>query len=68
MGTTEATLRMENVDAKEEWQDEGLPRYSFPISASALAGGEAGVGWVPTASLRWGLGDAGHIMNTCQII
>uniref|UniRef100_A0A8C9K2S8 ATCAY kinesin light chain interacting caytaxin n=1 Tax=Panthera tigris altaica TaxID=74533 RepID=A0A8C9K2S8_PANTA len=26
MGTTEATLRMENVDVKEEWQDEGLPR------------------------------------------
>ncbi|KAI5223500.1 Caytaxin [Manis pentadactyla] len=26
MGTTEATLRMENVDAKEEWQDEALPR------------------------------------------
>lgn len=28
MGTTEATLRMENVDVKEEWQDETLPRYS----------------------------------------
>nr|KAF6347819.1 ATCAY kinesin light chain interacting caytaxin [Myotis myotis] len=26
MGTTEATLRMENVDVKDEWQDEGLPR------------------------------------------
>uniref|UniRef100_A0A8C9AD64 ATCAY kinesin light chain interacting caytaxin n=1 Tax=Prolemur simus TaxID=1328070 RepID=A0A8C9AD64_PROSS len=26
MGTTEATLRMENVDVKEEWQDEDLPR------------------------------------------
>ncbi|XP_027440932.1 caytaxin [Zalophus californianus] len=26
MGTTEATLRMENVDVKEEWQDEALPR------------------------------------------
>ncbi|XP_007109349.1 caytaxin isoform X4 [Physeter macrocephalus] len=26
MGTTEATLRMENVDVKEEWQDETLPR------------------------------------------
>ncbi|XP_060038018.1 caytaxin [Erinaceus europaeus] len=26
MGTTEATLRMENVDVKEEWQEEGLPR------------------------------------------
>uniref|UniRef100_A0A452TNK6 ATCAY kinesin light chain interacting caytaxin n=1 Tax=Ursus maritimus TaxID=29073 RepID=A0A452TNK6_URSMA len=25
MGTTEATLRMENVDVKEEWQDEALP-------------------------------------------
>ncbi|KAI2587960.1 ATCAY isoform 4 [Pan troglodytes] len=25
MGTTEATLRMENVDVKEEWQDEDLP-------------------------------------------
>lgn len=27
MGTTEATLRMENMDVKEEWQDEALPRY-----------------------------------------
>ncbi|XP_057262724.1 caytaxin isoform X1 [Pezoporus wallicus] len=26
MGTTEATLRMENVDVKEEWQDEDFPR------------------------------------------
>ncbi|XP_068837112.1 caytaxin [Capricornis sumatraensis] len=26
MGTTEATLRMENMDVKEEWQDEALPR------------------------------------------
>ncbi|MBZ3873962.1 Caytaxin [Sciurus carolinensis] len=26
MGTTEATLRMESVDVKEEWQDEDLPR------------------------------------------
>nr|XP_008507081.1 PREDICTED: caytaxin [Equus przewalskii] len=26
MGTTEATLRMENVDVKEEWQGEALPR------------------------------------------
>ncbi|XP_054434026.1 caytaxin isoform X2 [Pteronotus mesoamericanus] len=26
MGTTEATLRMENVDVKDEWQDEDLPR------------------------------------------
>lgn len=27
MGTTEATLRMENVDVKEEWQDEDFPRF-----------------------------------------
>ncbi|XP_065278260.1 caytaxin [Emys orbicularis] len=26
MGTTEATLRMENVEVKEEWQDEDFPR------------------------------------------
>uniref|UniRef100_A0A8B9Y5G4 ATCAY kinesin light chain interacting caytaxin n=1 Tax=Bos mutus grunniens TaxID=30521 RepID=A0A8B9Y5G4_BOSMU len=26
MGTTEATLRMENMDVKEEWHDEALPR------------------------------------------
>ncbi|XP_058393575.1 caytaxin [Diceros bicornis minor] len=26
MGTTEATLRMENVDVKDKWQDEALPR------------------------------------------
>lgn len=26
MGTTEATLRMENVDVRDEWQDEDLPR------------------------------------------
>lgn len=25
MGTTEATLRMESVDVKEEWQDEDFP-------------------------------------------
>ncbi|OBS60296.1 hypothetical protein A6R68_08543 [Neotoma lepida] len=25
MGTTEATLRMENVDVRDEWQDEDLP-------------------------------------------
>lgn len=38
MGTTEATLRMENVDVKEEWQDEGLPRYSSQVSMSAVEG------------------------------
>ncbi|KAL4658876.1 caytaxin isoform X1 [Arapaima gigas] len=26
MGTTEATLRMENMDVKDEWQDEDFPR------------------------------------------
>ena len=26
MGTTEATLRMENLEAKAEWQDEDFPR------------------------------------------
>ena len=30
MGTTEATLRMENMDVKEEWHDEALPRYGSP--------------------------------------
>ncbi|KAF2979386.1 hypothetical protein EK904_008451 [Melospiza melodia maxima] len=29
MGTTEATLRMENVDVKEEWQDEDFPSVKF---------------------------------------
>ncbi|KAB1259041.1 Caytaxin [Camelus dromedarius] len=32
MGTTEATLRMENVDVKEEWQDEALPRFLWILS------------------------------------
>lgn len=27
MGTTEATLRMENMEVKDEWQDEDFPRY-----------------------------------------
>lgn len=26
MGTTEATLRMENLEVKDEWQDEDFPR------------------------------------------
>lgn len=26
MGTTEATLRMENMEVKDEWQDEDFPR------------------------------------------
>lgn len=27
MGTTEATLRMENMEVKDEWQDEDFPRW-----------------------------------------
>jgi len=46
MGTTEATLRMENVDVKEEWQDEDFPRFvpwkkareNFISSCKKLAG------------------------------
>lgn len=38
MGTTEATLRMENVDVKDEWQDEDLPRYSSPGLCVAVEG------------------------------
>lgn len=26
MGTTEATLRMENMEVKDEWQDDDFPR------------------------------------------
>lgn len=26
MGTTEATLRMEHMEVKDEWQDEDFPR------------------------------------------
>uniref|UniRef100_A0A3B3DF59 ATCAY kinesin light chain interacting caytaxin a n=1 Tax=Oryzias melastigma TaxID=30732 RepID=A0A3B3DF59_ORYME len=29
MGTTEATLRMENMEVKDEWQDEDFPRFDF---------------------------------------
>lgn len=39
MGTTEATLRMENVDVKEEWQDEDFPR-SVLAKISAKGQGE----------------------------
>ena len=39
MGTTEATLRMENVDVKEEWQGEALPRCGFQVSGSAEGAG-----------------------------
>ncbi|KAK2490103.1 hypothetical protein MC885_008616 [Smutsia gigantea] len=44
MGTTEATLRVENVDVKEEWQDEALPRcwiranITSTASSNSLAG------------------------------
>lgn len=50
MGTTEATLRMENVDVKDEWQDEDLPRYSSPdLCVSHRRSG-------PGHSPRWGAG------------
>uniref|UniRef100_A0A670KHK6 ATCAY kinesin light chain interacting caytaxin n=1 Tax=Podarcis muralis TaxID=64176 RepID=A0A670KHK6_PODMU len=38
MGTTEATLRMENVDVKEEWQDEDFPSSSNPPHAKNING------------------------------
>lgn len=27
MGTAEATLRMDSMEVKDEWQDEDFPRY-----------------------------------------
>lgn len=67
MGTTEATLRMENVDVKDEWQDEGLPRYKSP-GLCVSCGGSG-----PSASPRWGAGElpvdqARPTMNICYII
>ncbi|CAH6779240.1 caytaxin [Phodopus roborovskii] len=41
MGTTEATLRMENVDVRDEWQDEDLPRPLPEDSGVELLGGAA---------------------------
>lgn len=29
MGTAEATLRMDNMEVKDEWQDEDFPRYPY---------------------------------------
>lgn len=29
MGTAEATLRMDSMEVKDEWQDEDFPRYLF---------------------------------------
>ncbi|XP_065132968.1 caytaxin isoform X2 [Paramisgurnus dabryanus] len=34
MGTTEATLRMENMEVKDEWQDDDFPRYINVIFGS----------------------------------
>ncbi|XP_048354844.1 caytaxin isoform X1 [Sphaerodactylus townsendi] len=39
MGTTEATLRMENVDVKEEWQDEDFPRPLPEVAGMESLGG-----------------------------
>ncbi|XP_036032359.1 caytaxin [Onychomys torridus] len=39
MGTTEATLRMENVDVRDEWQDEDLPRPLPEDTGVELLGG-----------------------------
>ncbi|KAG7230751.1 hypothetical protein INR49_019565 [Caranx melampygus] len=36
MGTTEATLRMENMEVKDEWQDEDFPRWDPFISYCVL--------------------------------
>lgn len=29
MGTAEATLRMDSMEVKDEWQDEDFPRYPY---------------------------------------
>lgn len=65
MGTTEATLRMENVEVKDEWQDEDLPRYRPRVSVSP------GREWAQP-SPWWGAelpGDQSRpVMNICYII
>ncbi|XP_012501592.1 PREDICTED: caytaxin [Propithecus coquereli] len=57
MGTTEATLRMENVDVKEEWQDEDLPRPLPEETGMELLGSPAGDTSSPPNTLNF---NGGH--------
>ncbi|KAM5237851.1 caytaxin [Ctenodactylus gundi] len=54
MGTTEATLRMENVDVREEWQDEDLPRPLPEEPGMELLGGPADDTSSPPNTLAFG--------------
>ncbi|XP_072834113.2 caytaxin isoform X1 [Pogona vitticeps] len=55
MGTTEATLRMENVDVKEEWQDEDFPR-PLPEEAGMDALGSRNDAMAPPNTLNFSNG------------
>ncbi|XP_055969195.1 caytaxin [Sorex fumeus] len=54
MGTTEATLRMENVDVKDEWQDEGLPRPLPEDTGMDSLGSPGGDAASPPSTLNFG--------------
>ncbi|XP_075401183.1 caytaxin isoform X2 [Tenrec ecaudatus] len=53
MGTTEATLRMENVDVKEEWQDEDFPRPLPEETGMDSQGGPTGDAASPPNTLNF---------------
>ncbi|EHB06595.1 Caytaxin [Heterocephalus glaber] len=54
MGTTEATLRMENVDVREEWQDEDLPRPLPEETGMDLLGSPREDASSPPSALNFG--------------
>ncbi|XP_075831492.1 caytaxin isoform X1 [Microtus pennsylvanicus] len=54
MGTTEATLRMENVDVRDEWQDEDLPRPLPEDTGVGLLDGAAEDSSSPPSTLNLG--------------
>lgn len=39
MGTAEATLRMDSMEVKDEWQDEDFPRYFHEFSICVYVSG-----------------------------
>ncbi|XP_058273883.1 caytaxin isoform X1 [Hemibagrus wyckioides] len=55
MGTTEATLRMENLEVKDEWQDEDFPR---PLPEDGDHDGLTDNRTSPPGSLHGGHGDS----------
>ncbi|XP_058019716.1 caytaxin [Ahaetulla prasina] len=56
MGTTEATLRMDNVEVKEEWQDEDFPRPLPEEAGMESLGSPSGNVLAPPSSLHFSNG------------